>query len=241
MSIKNELISAAKAEWERFGKDEGKKDKYVTMAGKTTTDKIKGRKKEEVEPYASRVGDYWLAIPSALYDKLVKTYAKKLGKLDGTIDIAWSAAFVSYCMQKAGAGTSFPYSSGHATWMILAIKNRKANKLKAALVGYKPGEIPLAVGDLIAKPREKGITYDNAPAKGWFISHSDIVVEVDTKKKVAHVIGGNVAQSVSKVTVSITSDGKLDDDGGWMVHIQNNIGAGTAVPGAAPKTPPPVG
>jgi hypothetical protein len=43
----------------------------------------------------------------------------------------------------AGAGSNFLYSSGHATWMVQSIKNRNSRKLKAALVGFRLGEIPL--------------------------------------------------------------------------------------------------
>jgi hypothetical protein len=49
-------------------------------------------------------------------------------------------------------------------------------------------------GDLIGRPREEGVTYDNEVAKGWFVSHSDIVVEIDKANKVAYVVGGNVGQ-----------------------------------------------
>lgn len=240
MSIRGALVARAIEQWEWFGKDEGRADKYIGPDGKTTTNKQTNGKanprKETVEPYSSRVADHWLAISSKDYDNLVKKFAKEKGKLDGTVDLAWSAAFISYCMQMAGAGTAFPYAPGHATWMIKAIKNKADKKLKAALVGYKPGEIALTVGDLIGKPREAGVTYDNAVAKGWFVSHSDIVVEVDPAKKVAYVIGGNVGQSVSKAKVKITADGKLNDDGGWIVHIQNNIKAAKPAAGAPSAT-----
>ena len=114
----------------------------------------RNRRKETVEPFSSRVANYWLGIPSKQYDDLVKKFAKAKGMLDGTIDLAWSAAFISYCMQMAGAGSAFPYSSGHATWMVLSIKNKRNGKLKASLVGFRPGEIPLKPGDLIARPRQ---------------------------------------------------------------------------------------
>ena len=227
MSFREELIARALEQWTRFGQDEGRNDKFIDPDGKTTanetSDGVANRRKETVEPFSSRIANFWLSIPSKQYDDLVKKFAKAKGKLDGTVDLAWSAAFISYCMQMAGAGSAFPYSSGHATWMVLSIKNKSNGKLKAALVGFRPGEIPLEPGDLIARPRQEGITYDNAVAIGWFISHSDIVVEIDKERKVAYVVGGNVGQSVSKAQVTIDSDGRLNDPDGWMVHIQNNI------------------
>jgi hypothetical protein len=227
MSFKDDLIGVANAEWEWFGKDVGSKSKFIDSSGKTTTAAKTGskanRRKETVEPYSSRIADYWLALPSAEYNRLLKSAGKGVGRLDGTVDFAWSAAFVSYCMQTAGAGTQFPYAAGHATWMVQAIKAKQKNKLKAALVGYRPGEIALAVGDIIGKPREAGVTYDNAVATGWFYSHSDIVVAIDAAKKKAYVIGGNVGQSVGMQEVSIDAHGRLNDSGGWIVHIRNNI------------------
>lgn len=227
MSFRKDLVKKAIEQWEWFGKDEGRNDKYIGPDGKTTTKKKTGSKpnprKETVEPYASRVADYWLAIPSKDYDRLVKLFAKSKGKLDGTVNIAWSASYISYCMQVAGAGPAFPYAPGHATWMVKSIKNKRDGKLNAALVGYKPGEIVLQIGDLIGRPRAAGVTYDNAIAKGWFESHSDIVVEINKSERIAYVMGGNVGQSVSRSKVKITGDGKLNDPGGWIVHIQNNI------------------
>ena len=245
MSFRDELIARALEQWEKFGRDLDRDDKYIDANGNTTKDKatkgVPNRRKETVEPYAGRVANYWLAIPSKQYDDLVKKFAKAKGKLDGTIDLAWSAAFISYCMQMAGAGSAFPYSSGHATWMVQSIKNKSNGKLNASLVGFRLGQIPLKPGDLIARPREAGVTYDNAVAKGWFISHSDIVVEVDRENNVAHVIGGNVGQSVSKATVTIDSDGKLNDPDGWMVHIQNNIEIKTPLVASLPTSEAKVG
>ena len=245
MSFRDELIAKAIEQWKWFGQDEGHGDKFVDPSGKTTTAKKTGGKpnprKETVEPYASRIADYWLAIPSKDYDTLVKKFAKAKGKLDGTVDLAWSAAFISYCMQMAGAGAAFPYAPGHATWIVQSIKNKKAKKLKAALVGYEPGEIAVEPGDLVGRSRQDGVTYDNAVATGWFISHTDILVEVDKAKKVAYAIGGNVGQSVSKTKVKIGADGKMSDSKGWMVHIQNNIVNKPSAAGGPPSTDAKVG
>src|SRR5262245_36007651 len=108
MSFRDELVARPGGEWEWFEKDEHRNDKFVDPSGKTTTQEKTGAivnpRKESVNPYSSRVADYWMAIPSASYNKLVKEFAASKGKLDGTVNIAWSAAFVSYCMQQAGAG-----------------------------------------------------------------------------------------------------------------------------------------
>ena len=215
MAFIDRLIDNLVAEWTLFGKDEGRSDKFIG-----------GKRKETVSPYKERVGDYWLSIPTAQYNSLVNRYARSYGKLDGSVDLPWSAAFISYCMQAAGAGRQFPYDSGHQKWMVTAIKNRLQNRLNAALVGYRVTEFPLAVGDLIGAPRDEfaNLTYDEAATAGWFKSHSDVIVSIDQRRRKALIIGGNVGQSVSRVEVDIDDDGKLaDTTRRWIVHIRNNI------------------
>ncbi|OQP85673.1 hypothetical protein BTR14_14495 [Rhizobium rhizosphaerae] len=216
MSFIDAVKAIAFKEWEFFGKDEQGSDHFVH-----------GAPKETVEPYASRIGDYWLSIPSDDYDQKVKQYAPKLGKLDGTIRVLpWSAAFISYVMQSAGAGHAFPYSSGHYTWIRKAIENAAAQKHFAPLVGYPLSSYPLQVGDLIGGPRGEysKLHYEDVLKTGWFKSHSDLIVEIDREKRKAYAIGGNVGQSVARTEVDLDADGKLaDGKRPWFVHIRNNI------------------
>lgn len=218
MIFQERLIDTLNAEWIFFGKDMAGSDKTMLVGGKT-------RRKEEVEPFASRIGDYWLSLPTTAYSSLVRSSAGRYGKLDGTINIPWSAAFISYGMQAAGAGSQFPYAAGHATWIVKSIANRLAGKTKAALVGYRIDEHPLAVGDLIGTGRAgANVSYDNAVGKGWFTSHSDVIVEIDLANRLAYAIGGNVSQTVAKTPITLDSSGRLADTRRpWMVHIRNNI------------------
>ena len=85
MSFVDTLKTVAFEEWKFFGHDEEGHEHFVH-----------GQPKEAVEPYARRIGDYWLSIPSDDYDSTVKKYAPKLGKRDGTVRVLpWSAAFIS--------------------------------------------------------------------------------------------------------------------------------------------------
>lgn len=229
--FRDHLVNRATAEWEYFGKDKGDDDHQIKIKGISTD-------KETAEPFATRVGDYWLSIDAKDYANLVENFAKKKGKLDGTVrKLPWSAAFISYCMQMAGAGTEFPYAPGHATWIVKSIKNKTAKKTSAPLVGYRPGEEVVKIGDLVGNTRKKGVTYDNAVATGWFISHTDIVVEVDTAAKLFRTIGGNVGQSVSQKTFNLDKDGKIASGSGLLVHIRNNITGETKISAAlAAKT-----
>jgi len=57
---------------------------------------------------------------------------------------------------------------------------------------------------------------------GAYKSHCDIVVAVDNKKNEIEVIGGNVAQSVSKKIVSTDRTGRVNAGGKWFAIIKNN-------------------
>lgn len=214
MAFRNDLVNVAKAEWDFFDRDEAGEDHTI---GKV--------KKEAYGKYNRRVADYWKAIPEKQYKRLKDRYATRQTEIDGTTPLAWSAAFISYCMKKAGAESHFPYSSGHATWIHASIRNRKKKKMDADLVGFRPGELPLEVGDIVGYWRGKTKTsYDQAATKGWFESHSDIVVAVDKAKRVAYTIGGNVSQSVARKKLAISAKGALvDPPSKCIVHIKNNI------------------
>lgn len=222
MAFRDELAAVARNEWEWFGRDTGDgthRAAYTDDQGRRIT-----VNKEEAPTFAARVGDYWLSINEKDYTRLVKIYAPKLGKLDGTVTrLPWSATFISYCFQMSGAGDKFPYSPGHATWIKSSIKNKLAKRLKASLVGYRISEEPVRVGDILAKARNgSGVTYDNVLSKDWFESHSDIVVEVKPGRAV--IIGGNVGQSVSMRDVTLDNNGHVSDNR-WIVVIRNNISA----------------
>lgn len=157
-----------------------------------------------------------------------KGFKPTSGRLDGSVDIAWSAAFISYCMQIAGVGTEFPYSSGHTTWIVKSIRNGNANKMSAAIFGYRPVEMMLALGDLVGRGRgdDANVGYHQAVAKAWFTSHTDIVVA----RKKFFTIGGNVGQSLGKKEFTLDADGMIAKSNGLVFHIVNNITGRIASP-----------
>jgi len=226
MTFQDELVARTIAEWVRFGRDEGESAKTVTVGGAAVA-------KEAALPVSDRIADYWLSIPSADYTRLVRTYAPQKGRLDGTVAaLPWSAAFVSFVMQSAGAGESFPYSAAHATWIVRGIRNRRANRLRAPLVCFPPNERPVLPGDLVGVFADPDVSYDNAPEilaeRKSFRSHSDIVTEVDLAARIAFAIGGNVGNSVSRLRVALDGAGRISG-GKWAFHIRNGIVAGQTV------------
>jgi hypothetical protein len=129
---------------------------------------------------------------------------------------AWSSAFISYLMKKAGAGDDFSYSKSHSVYIRDAIKNRKEKNNKK-FKGFKPEEVNVNVGDLVCYPREKGVNYDTDYA---YKSHCDLITQISGN--VATGIGGNISDSVSKKTYNL-SNGKIDKkkSSGVFVVVKN--------------------
>jgi hypothetical protein len=117
---------------------------------------------------------------------------------------AWSAAFISFLMKQAGAGSNFKYSASHSVFIREAVKNRKANNSNP-FKAYKPSEVKIEVGDLVGFPRQSGVTYDTTTA---YAAHTDVVVAI--KGGFAETVGGNVSNSVSRTLVNLDKDGKID-------------------------------
>lgn len=140
------------------------------------------------------------------------------------IDEAWSSAFISWIMNKGGAGNQFPRTASHSEYIRESIGNRKANN-NNPFKGFKveEPEAKLQVGDLVCYPRQSGVSYDTTSS---YKSHCDLVTEL--KEKEAISIGGNVSNSVTKTIVPLTSNGYIDKSrdkksyGGYFVVIKNN-------------------
>ena len=118
------------------------------------------------------------------------------------INTAWSAAFISYMIKKAGAGDKFKYSRLHSDYINAAKQNRK-NNVKS-FQAFRKNEMPVTVGDLICYPRTEGVTYDT---NGGYFAHCDIVTEITPGKAIA--IGGNVSNTVGKSTYTLDTNNKV--------------------------------
>lgn len=147
--------------------------------------------KEHDQRTVDRLKEYWQASG--------KTYESMKGA-------HWSAAFISYLMKSAGAGDNFKYATSHSSYIQAAIQNTLKNE--GRFKGYKPEDIYVEVGDLVCYPRSNSGA--DFTTQGGYESHCDICVKVDKKKNEAITIGGNVSDSVSKTTVRLTNEGKID-------------------------------
>ena len=163
------------------------------------------------------------------------------------VNTAWSAAFISWVMQEAGAGDEFIYSALHADYINQAIEDRGS---EAAFIAHPINEYSLQPGDLIGanRPDSDGsdgsdviVSYDDAVDTGVYSSHVDIVVAIRPGE--IDVIGGNVSGSVTLNTYQVDDEGKLtnpdngdpsgDPSDDFFVVIENRLGD------VAPPPPPP--
>ena len=109
---------------------------------------------------------------------------------------AWSAAFISWIMKKAGTGKYFEYSAGHHRYVSAAKNNRLSKKTENPFWAYQISEVKPEVGDLICnarcssdQPARCGATFENVDKLKDPSLHCDIVVDV--RSDYVLVIGGN--------------------------------------------------
>jgi Uncharacterized protein conserved in bacteria (DUF2272) len=136
---------------------------------------------------------------------------------------AWSAAFISYVMRLAGAGTGFPYSATHADYIEAAARHDRG----VALTAERASTYAPQLGDLICAWRGRlPVTFDELPTAGRFPGHCDIVV--GRRPGQLYVIGGNVDNAVTMKPIPVTADGYLagldgivlDPDHHWFVVLK---------------------
>lgn len=111
----------------------------------------------------------------------------------------WSAAFISYCAKKAGAGRLFKYSAAHWVYLAAAKENRLQERNNPFKL-YRLQEYRPQVGDILASTRDGSrITFDNIEDGGP--THCDIVIS--TSSTSAMVVGGNWDDSAKKHSVKL--------------------------------------
>ena len=155
----------------------------------------------------------------------------------------WSAVFVSWVMQSAGAGTDFRYSRAHHYYIAAAKRNRMRSRTENPFWAYRITEVAPQPGDIVCNTRAgSGATFDNIHDTSTFRStHGDIVTEVLSDRIV--VVGGNTSQrhpsrgargnTVGKKTIRIDGRGFIRQRG------TNPFFAIVRVRDAGGATPPP--
>jgi Uncharacterized protein conserved in bacteria (DUF2272) len=211
---RTDAIAIAMREWRAWGQpiDDDPPD--------TRPEPALDDKPERTPGLWERVGEYWwLGIDAGLPETGWTGKHDEDGKLipdgqDG--NFAWSAAFISYVMRIAGAGTRFPYAISHATYIDVARQMSLGQTRSWAVWAEAPESVAPMPGDLICHGRGSGrnMRFAGLPAS-HFPSHCAIVVDVTPGSLT--VIGGNVDDAVTMTHVPTTLDGRLAGADGVVV------------------------
>lgn len=139
-------------------------------------------------------------------------------------DTPWSAAFVSYLMDRAGLSEQeFHYSSAHAVYIRPALENAPGYAYRAC----DPQRTVPREGDLIcygraAKPLLSFADWQahagqlNSNVK----SHCDLITKVDLDAKKMESMGGNVEQSVTWRRMMLNEKGMLSNRHQLALHAK---------------------
>lgn len=159
--------------------------------------------------------------------KQIKKWTEDIGfAFSSCTQVPWSAVFVSWCVQQAGAVKSeFKFAMAHSVFVNRAIKN--AMNGEGVFQGFDITAQKPAVGDIIQNNR-RGNTFDFAFARthSQYESHSAIVVEIgqDTQGGFAFCIGGNENDSVRRSVVRLNANGFIKQrDGNPFICVIKNL------------------
>lgn len=187
------------------------RDKAVMLAKQEYERWDRGRRHETNPKFGPVLTSYWVDGARLSPKGASRAIARRT---------AWSAAFISWLMRKAGAGKSFRYSSGHYAYVSAAKRNRLSKKAANPFWAYRVTEAKPEVGDLICnrrcdsrQPARCGATFDNVDNGTEWSLHCDIVVDV----KADHilVIGGNTSDQFGGLNSNTVGMKKvlLDENG----------------------------
>jgi len=141
-------------------------------------------------------------------------------------EVPWSAVFVSWCVQQAGATKAeFRFDMSHSVFVNQAIKN--AVNGTGVFHGREIDAHAPNVGDIIQNNRG-GNHFDFAFAKTHtsYLSHSAIVIEVgqDTQGPFAFCVGGNESDSIRRTVVRLNAQGFIKQrEGNPFICVVQNL------------------
>jgi hypothetical protein len=178
--------------------------KRLATTAQTQYDKFRFIR-ENQEPLASQIEDYWTG----------------LGFKFPGVDVPWSAVFVSWCVKQTGAtNAQFTFAPMHSTFMRAAIQNTKQNA--GVFRGHDLNQYAPKVGDILQNNRAgNNFDFAYAASHGSYKSHSAIVMEVgvDNKGNYLRTIGGNEENSVGMKEARLDSKGFVKNGDGHYIAV----------------------
>lgn len=155
----------------------------------------------ETDPEASgRIGEYWQAVGVS-------------GRNGMDTNYPWSAAFVSYCIQQAGAEDAFKYHPAHCYYVNASMNASDRNDRSHGYIAHTTQSYRPEIGDIIVGGRGCAAYFDYSTAQAYFsankfyASHGDIIIDVKDRHIV--VVGGNLSQSVTAREIQLDDDGLI--------------------------------
>jgi len=183
----------------------------------------------EMQTFARRNGQVITETVDPLRTRVLEYFAL-VGRPDitDTSADAWSAAFISFVMNKSGAAlTDFPISAGHSRYILFGLANRISNRLNASVVYFDRNEIVPRVGDLIGFSRTASVTsradLEKLLPNKFFPSHTNLVVDVSPG--LIKAIGGNVSNTIQITNVKTGAGGHIDPSDHHFFVLRINISA----------------
>ena len=207
-AMRRAIIARANGEWKYFGRQ------TVVFRGNEESIPHVGLWEDDDPRHSQRVNAYWSAVGHP--------------EIDGMdCDKPWSAAFISYVMQRAGVPPS-QFAPDIAHWVYLADAIDEAPQPGRWFVPRRVSDYSPRPGDLICSsrgPRRAGMIhgYTNRTMLWRTSTHCDLVTSVHGRHLKA--IGGNVRNSVSKISVELDPQGRLQSvpRRPWFMILQNRL------------------
>lgn len=153
-------------------------------------------------------------------ESLIRKYWDAVGGGFESVEVAWSAVFISFCVRKAGATSGeFKFSAAHSVFVNDAINHQDRAYLGVPLNQHAP-----RVGDIIQNNRTAAHhDFEFAKTHTQYESHSAIVVEKgeDHLGKFVTTVGGNEGDSVRKKRVPLNPDGTVNNASRRFICVLN--------------------
>jgi hypothetical protein len=150
----------------------------------------------------------------------IRKYWSETGFGFTSVDVPWSAVFISWCVKKAGAADGeFLFNPQHSQFVFWAIN--QASKPNALFKGRDPALYAPKIGDIIQNNRGAAMTFGTAATTKSYASHSAIVIEegMDGEGRYVRTVGGNEGDTVGRRKIKLFANGKIRNPNGYYIAI----------------------
>lgn len=178
-----------------------------------------GRILQEADPAATpMLRSYWGAAGRFFTDSQLQNRAWQN-------DNPWSAAFISWVMCRAGAGSTFKYNAAHYIYVRQAMLNTDTADTTSPFWAYPIDKVSPEPGDLVCNARttsqsQTAATWTTLKNRIWPL-HCDVVTSPPTNGVIT-VVGGNVGGGVTvgEKKLHVHPDGKLFPGGNLLLVVR---------------------